>query len=63
MAKFAKFTKLMKAVFPQKKEKQKIHWIIDQSKCMSMPEVEILRKTSRRAKSEGLKEKRYSIVK
>lgn len=63
MSKFAKFTKLMKAVLQQKKsKKQRIHWIVDQSKCMSMPEVEILRKTSQRAKCEGLRDKRFSLV-
>ena len=63
MTKFAKFTKLMKAVFQQKKsKKQRIHWIVDQSKCMSMPEVEILRKTSQQAKSEGIRDRRFSHV-
>jgi len=57
MVKIAQFTKLMKTVFPQKKnKKQRIHWIVDQSKCMSMPEVKILRKTSQHSKSEGLKD-------
>ena len=63
MAKFANLTNLMKTVFKHKKSrKQKIHWIIDQSKCMSMPEVEILRKTSQHAKSEGLKDKRFRYI-
>ncbi len=63
MPKLANFAKLMKSVLATSpRRKTKITWLVDQSKCLSMPEVETLSKAVQDLKSEGVKNKRFGLV-
>jgi site-specific recombinase XerD len=58
-----KFAKLMKsALLTEPKRKSRNAWLIDQSKCMSMSEVEALKKTCGAFRSQGMKEKKFSLM-
>lgn len=61
MGSFQKFIKLMKNEPSQKKAKR-YAWVIDESKCLSIEEVNRLRKYCASLKADGLKEQRFSKV-
>lgn len=58
-----KFAKLMKSAFlTEPKRKARNAWLIDQSKCMSMSEVEALEKTCQDLRTRGIRKKKFSLI-
>lgn len=55
------FIKLMNGELPQNK-RTKSPWIIDESKCLSVEEVAILRKYSAKIKERGLAKRKFSLI-
>jgi site-specific recombinase XerD len=63
MSLLSKFTKLMKSEpANNKKQKHDSGWVIDERKCISMNEIKKLRRICSKAKTYGLKNKRFSQI-